>query len=144
MSLLKKKKPDVIIYSKWCLLCEKPQIMLAIDEWCMHKKLTYQVRRTAYRPWWHKKAIELWASAAGLSEDDPAAANYPSFVVWKDIKTVEEFYKMIEAERNKLVKGGKTKDDMQRLSKTKRSARKDSVADTVPEVATENEEKVSE
>lgn len=142
MSVFKKKKPDVIIYSKWCLVCEVPQIMIAIDEWCMHKGLTYEVRRTAYRPWWHKKAVELWASAEGISEDDPEAANYPSFVVWKDIKAIEEFYRMIEAERDKLVKGGKNKNGMLGLSKAKRSNRKDSMADSVSETAPEDKEEV--
>ena len=142
MKLLRKKKADVIIYSKWCLQCEEAAFMIALDEWCLHKKLTYEVRRTAYRPWWHQKAIELWASAAGITEEE--AKSYPSFVVWKDIKTVEEFGEMIKKEKNKMVGEGKTKNDVQRLPKAKRTNRKDSVANTVSETPTETKEKVSE
>lgn len=141
MNLILKKKPDIIIYSKWCLTCEQPGDMIAIDEYCLHNNLTYEVRRTAYRPWWHKKAIELWAAAAGISEEE--AKDYPSFVVSDTIKTVEEFVKMIENARNKLAKGGKTKNDVQRLPKAKRTGREDSVADSVSETPTKNEEKVS-
>lgn len=141
MTLLKKQKADIIIYSKWCLTCEQPADMIAIDEYCLHNNLTYEVRRTAYRPWWHKKAIELWASAAGITEEE--AKDYPSFVVWKDIKTIEEFVKMIEDAKNKLAKGGKNKSDVQGLSKTKRVARKDSMVNPVPETKTQIEEEVS-
>lgn len=142
MKLLKKKKADVIIYSKWCLTCEVPGLMIAIDEWCMHEGLTYQVRRTAYRPWWHKKAVKLWSTAAGISEEE--AVDYPSFVVWKGIKTIEEFSRMIRLEKNKMVKEGKTKNDLQGLSKAKRPHRVDSVAGSVSETTTETKEKVSE
>lgn len=142
MSLFKKKKPDIIIYSKWCLTCERPGDMIAIDEYCLHNELTYEVRRTAYRPWWHQKAVELWASAAGISEEE--AKEYPSFVVWKDIKTIEEFVRMIENSKDKSVKEGKTKNDMQRLPKTKGATREDRVADPVSEAPAKNEEEVSE
>lgn len=142
MSLSKKKKPEIIIYSKWCLHCEEAAFMVSFDEWCLHKGLTYEVHRTAYRPWWHKKAVGLWASAAGITEEE--AKDYPSFVVWKGIKTIEEFARMIKREKDKSVKEGKTKSDVQRLPKTKRDSREDSMADPVSETPVKNEEKVSE
>lgn len=132
-----KIKGDIVIYSKWCIPCTYPELLTAINMYALNNDLDVQVIRTAYRPADHKKATEFWAQAAGLSEDD--AANYPTFVVYKNIYDIEEFVKMITNTKNKLVKKGKAKDDVQRLSKAKRVKRKNSLDGEASKTSMEDE-----
>lgn len=120
-----KTKGDIVVYSKWCVQCEQPDDLLQINLWALHNNLEVQVIRTAYRPADHKKAAELWGHQHGVED----TTNYPTFVYYKDdVYKMKDFAKMINDTENKLVKGGKTKDDVQRLPKTKRTARKSGVA----------------
>lgn len=116
-----KKAPDVLIYSKWCVKCDYPEELQAIQTWAMHENLNVEVVRTAYRPKDHKKAVELWASMQGIPEDE--AQDYPAFVVYNDIVELEEFVCMIKDTKNKLVKEGETKNDVHRRPQAKRTTR---------------------
>lgn len=113
---------DIIVYTKWCIECEHPEWLLAINIYAMHNDLDVQVIRTQYRPADHKKASELWGG-----ED------YSTFVVADGVHTLKEYLEMISDAKNKLVKEGETKDDVQRLSKTKRTRRKSRVVVPVDE-----------
>ncbi len=130
--IIKPREPeaDIVIYSKWCIQCEHPEWLLALNIWAQTQGLTTQVIRTAYRPADHQKATELWASRSNTPKDETPeeAADYPSFIVWEEIISLKGFIEMIKEPKNKMVKGGKTKNDMQRLPKTKRSSRKKHMA----------------
>lgn len=104
----------VIIYTKYCLDCMWPQEWLNVVSWLQHERATLKVKRTTYRPDWHKVATKLYGS------DD-----YTAFVVVNG--EVIDFMEFTKDCKNKLVELGKTKEaesDMQRLSKTKGSDRK--------------------
>lgn len=122
---------EVLIYSKWCVQCEHPEYLLAINVWALHNDLDVKVVRTAYRPKDHRRATELWAAKMGLDlgnkDDNEKAQGYPIFVVHNDVVEIKEFIEMITDCKNKMVKGGQTKDDVQGLPKAKRSSRAHSV-----------------
>lgn len=134
---------DIVIYSKWCVTCDRPDELLAINLYALHNNLDVQVIRTAYRPADHKKAIELWSCRDPKTGDD-----YPIFVVYKDgLYTLEEFVEMIGEDstlKDKMVKEGKTKDDMQGLPKAKRSKGKTGVGGKAAEPMLENAPKKGE
>lgn len=130
---------DIIIYSKWCVQCRMPDELLAVNTYALHKDLSVQVIRTAYRPADHKKATELWGCRTGAETED--AENYPTFVIASGsskIRTLKEYVKMIRKADNKMIKEARTKDDVRGLPQTKRASRKDSVADTATENQTDN------
>lgn len=118
-----KIKGDIIVYTKWCIECEHPEWLLAINLYALHNNLDVQVIRTQYKPADHNKAAELWSSRSDVKEDD--AEKYSTFVVHDGIYTMKEYLEMISDTKDKLVKEGKTKDDMQGLPEAKRSKRKD-------------------
>lgn len=140
----RKNDVDVLIYSKWCIECTHPEYLIAINAWANLNDLDVKVVRTAYRPEAHQRATELWAAKMELDIDDKAqnekAQNYPIFVVYNDVIQIKEFIRMIDQEqcRNKMVKGGKTKNDLQRLPKAKRPKRKNSVDSSTVETPKEN------
>lgn len=121
-----KIKGDIIIYTKWCIECEHPEWLLAINMYALNKDLDVQVIRTQYHPADHKKAAELWSSRSDVATED--AENYSYFVIDNGIYKMKEYLEMISEAKNKLVEEGNTKDDMQRLPKAKRSRRKARVA----------------
>lgn len=123
-----KLKGDIIVYTKWCIECEHPEWLIAINAYAMHNDLDVQVIRTQYHPADHKKASELWGG-----ED------YSTFVLADGVHTMKEYLEMISDTKNKLVKRGKTKDDVQRLPKAKRSTRKNRVAVAAAQTETEVE-----
>lgn len=96
---------DVIVYSKYCIECEEPLELQMLKDWAQRQDLVIQIIRTAYKPADHKQAAEIYGN-----ED------YPCFVVTDDVKTLKEFAHMISEQKNKLVKEGKTKDDVHSLS----------------------------
>lgn len=120
-----KIKGDIIIYTKWCIECEHPEWLLAINLYGVHNDLDVQVIRTQYRPADHKKAVELWSSRDDIKEED--AENYSTFVVQNGVHTMKEYLEMISDTKNKLVKDGETKDDVHRLPQAKKSRRKNRV-----------------
>lgn len=124
---------DLIIYSKWCLQCDYPEELLTINQWAMRRDLDTQIIRTAYRPADHQKAARLWAESQKLTTE--AAQDYPAFVVDRSSKPtriigLKELCEMITQDtteyelKNKLVKEGKIKGDLQNVSRPKRSPRK--------------------
>lgn len=121
---------EVVIYSKWCIQCDHLEELLLVNSWALHRDLDVQVIRTAYRPADHKRAVQLWASHKGVPEDE--AQDYPAFVVHDSIMSLKDFVEMITEEdvKNKLIKEGKTKNDLQGLPQTKRVSRTRRVART--------------
>lgn len=120
-----KIKGDIVVYTKWCIECEHPEWLLAINMYALNSDLDVQVIRTQYHPADHDKATELWSSRLDVKAED--AEKYSTFVVHDGIYKIEEYLKMISDTKNKLIKEGKTKDDVQRLPKAKRSRRKSRV-----------------
>lgn len=139
---------NIAIYSKWCVSCDYPDELNAVTDWAQKNGLSVQTIRTVYSPADHKKAMELWAAVNDLNmdnDDDLAAASqYPVFVVYKEVHTLKEFVKMIENEKDKMVKGGMTEYDLQRLSKAKKAKRKVRLGVANGEVKKKNEKKVEE
>lgn len=122
MALFKPTKitGDVVIYSKWCVECDQPLRVSMIESWAEKKKLKVQIVRTAYRPADHEEAVKLWAKSNGLNLESKSAREiaeeYPTFIVYdKTIATLKEFVRMITNSKNKMVKGGSTKNDLSRL-----------------------------
>lgn len=134
---------DIVIYSKWCVSCEYPRDLQIIQSWAQQNDLELQIVRTAYRPADHAEAMQLWAKRedAPANETEDELACYPIFVVYQGIKTLRKFVKMITDAKNKLVPEGETKDDVQRLPKTKRSKRKSSGVRAISKTKTPDEEK---
>ncbi len=119
------RRAKAVIYTKYCLSCEYPEEWQAILSWYSHEGIDIKVKRTAYRPDWHKKAVKIWGG-----ED------YLAFIQIGKGKAKDI---MIEANKckNKLAQLGRTKDDMQRLSKAKGSDRKSRLADQGDEAPAE-------
>lgn len=119
-----KIKGDIILYSKWCVECDYPDELQAINTYATRHDLELQIIRTAYRPADHDRATEIWGCRDGVSEED--AESYSAFVPYKDkIYTLEEFTEMIGDDvKNKMIKEGETKDDMQDMPRAKRNKRK--------------------
>lgn len=113
-------KKIITIYSKHCFKCLYSDQFNTIKNWTTQKGYDLDMKRTAYRPSWHKEATELWGG-----ED------YNAFVVNERGK-VMELSSFLDKCRNKAVRAGKKKgtkkNDVQRLSKAKGSSRKTSVA----------------
>lgn len=116
---------DIVIYTKWCIDCEHPEWLLAINAYAMHNDLDVQIVRTQYHPADHKKAAEIWSSRSDVKTED--AEDYSYFVVDNGVYRMKEYLEMITDAKNKLIKEGETKDDVQRLPKAKRSRRKSRV-----------------
>lgn len=116
---------DIVVYTKWCIECEHPEWLLAINAYANHNDLDVQVIRTQYRPADHKRAAELWGSRDDVKTED--AEDYSTFVVKDGVYKMQEYLEMITYAKNKLVKGDKTKDDVQGLSQTKKPRRKNRV-----------------
>lgn len=153
MGIFRKTKitASVVLYSKWCIQCETPCSYALIRSWAQRHDLGVQVIRTAYRPADHKEATRLWAKANGWHLDDEItndmAANYPTFVVYENkITRLKDFVKMIkeEATKDKMVRGGKVKNDVQELSKAERSGGKNSVASAVHKASPKTKKKQEE
>lgn len=128
---------DIVIYTKWCIECTHPEWLLLINTYALHHDLDVQVIRTQYRPADHDKATELWSSRSDVKEDD--AENYSTFVVDDDVYKMEEYLEMISDTKDKLVKEGETKDDVQGLPKAKRSRRKNNMDNSANEAETQVE-----
>lgn len=142
---------SVAIYSKWCIRCETPYSYALVQSWAQRHGLDIQVIRTAYHPADHKEATRLWALANGYSLDNEVAMsiakNYPTFILHEGkVKRLKEFVKMIKSEsaEDKMVRGGKVKNGMQRLSKAERSVRKNSVVSTVHQASPKTKKKQEE
>lgn len=142
-----KIKGDIVIYSKWCVQCLYPDLLGKVDTYATSKDLNLQIIRTAYRPADHSKATELWSCRDGAPNDETEedAADYPTFVLYGDkIYKLKEFVKMIsDHAKNKMVKEGKAKDDVQGLPKAKRAKRKNSVASTANEIKEETQGQIN-
>lgn len=140
----RKNDVDLLIYSKWCLGCTPSVDLDLINLWATKNELDVKLIRTAYRPKDHERATELWAAKTGLDledeEQNERAQNYPTFVLFDDVIEIKEFTKMIKDCKNKMVKKGKTKNDVQGLSKTKRSKRKNGMGLAVDKATRKNEE----
>lgn len=122
---------NIVVYTKWCIECEQPKWLALLNSYATTKNLTLQIIRTQYSPPDHKKATEIWSSRPNIKPED--AEKYSTFVVMDGVYTMKEFREMITDAKNKLVKEGEAKDDVQRLPKTKRSRRKNRVAVPVSE-----------
>lgn len=122
---------DIVVYSKYCIQCDEQEStnLIELETWAMHNNLDVKVIRTAYRPADHKRAAEIYDS-----ED------YPTFVVWHDVKTLKEFVKMIKNTSNKLIKPERNKGDMQDMQRAKGPRRKTRVAREGDETKVKNEE----
>lgn len=126
-------KKTITIYSKHCFKCLYSDQFNTIKNWTTQKGYDLDMKRTAYRPSWHKEATELWGG-----ED------YNAFVVNErgKVMSLENF---LDKCRNKAVRTGKKKgtkkNDVQGLSKAKRTTRKNSVARKKNEAKVENEVK---
>lgn len=125
----------VNIYTKVCLPC-----VMKKQEWHDFQRSVwnagYEINmiRTTYDKELHKEATKLWGDEG-----------YIAFVLMpnSEVETLEGAKKMFEDIRNKLTQAGKTKPvrkgkkNVQRLRKTKRSIRVDSVEDSPSEVEVE-------
>lgn len=103
-----------IIYTKYCLDCMWPDEWLSVTSWLQHQGISLKIKRTTYRPDWHKVATKLYDG------DD-----YRAFVLLDG--KVTDFMDFAKECKNKLIELGKTKvvdDDVQGLSKAKRANRK--------------------
>lgn len=116
----------VIVYTKWCLECVWPEEVKILRIWASDKNI--KVKRTSYRPDWHRKATKLYGS-----ED------YDAFVVYKG--KVEDFVSFVNDCKNKLVKEGKLKDDMPNLQRTEDANREDGAKDKSAQTTNKNEER---
>lgn len=123
----------ITIYSKHCFKCMYGEQYNFIRNWSYSKGYDLEIKRTAYRPAWHKEATELWGG-----ED------YSAFVVNERGK-VMELSNFLDKCRNKAVRAGKKKgtkkNDVQGLSKAKRSSRASSVAGKKTKSKAKNEVK---
>ncbi|MBR3207724.1 MAG: hypothetical protein IKF58_15125 [Bacillus sp. (in: Bacteria)] len=126
-------KKTITVYSKHCFKCLYGEQYNFIRNWAYSKGYNLEIKRTAYRPAWHKEATELWGG-----ED------YNVIVVGErgGAMSLENF---LDKCRNKAVRSGKKKgakkSGVQGLRKAKRSSRASSVADKKTEAKVENEVK---
>lgn len=105
----------MVLYTKHCASCQFPEKIRELRTWCEQNNYKLEVKRTAYRPHWHKEASELWGS-----ED------YAAFLC-KEGK-VMDFMSWRSKTKSKPVKGAEKENDVQGLPKAKRTNRKSRVA----------------
>lgn len=111
------KSKQAIIFSKFCLKCMWPNEAQRFTNWAAKNNVKVTVKRTAYRPSYHREATELYGS-----ED------YMAFV-YMDGK-VTDLVSWAEKTKKKPVQSAKKKgapSDVCGLPKAKRADRKDSV-----------------
>lgn len=137
-----KVEADIVIYSKRCASCLYPEEMLAINYYASEHGLTTQVIRTVYRPADHERAMELWATRrdAPQSETPEALANYPTFVVYKNIMPIKDFIEVISKEQLKNKQIGGITDDMQGQRRAKGPSRKNCLANSILEARAQTKE----
>jgi len=126
----------LIVYTKFCLPCVMPEFWDMFQKEALKQGYGIKVCRTTYRPFAHKKATEIWGAdgytAFGVFPDGQAIALERIMDMWRDNA------------KNKLVKAGKKKsarkgkNDVQRLPKTSRSIRVDSVESPATKIKVEN------
>ena len=128
---------NIEIYTKVCLNCVMKDEWNDIQRTMRAKGYTWRVFRTTYQPSLHQKASKLWG-------DD----NYIAFAVLPDggrvaIGGLKDKMNEPEQINDKLVKPGKTKPvrkgkkNVQRLRKTKRPIRVDSLEGEVGKIKVE-------
>lgn len=86
----------IYIYTKYCADCMWPDEMVAIKGYAQHFGLELVIKRTTFRPEWHKEAAELYGSE-----------EYKAFVM--EGKKVVEIMDFAKDCKNKLIKAGKKK-----------------------------------
>lgn len=112
-------KKKVTLYTKFCLNCYWPKQSIAIRQWAEREGMQLIVKRTAYRPDWHKEAVVLYGNA-----------DYTAFLVHED-GSMDDFVSFADKLRTKPFRGGRKKEvknDMQGLRKTSRPNRTRRVA----------------
>ena len=123
----------ITVYSKHCFKCMHKDAFDQIKSWCGGKGYVLSIKRTAYRPSWHKEATELWGNE-----------NYNAFVLNERGK-VMDLGTFLDKCKNKAVRTGKKKgakkNDLQGLPKTKGSSRASSVAGKKTKSKAKNEVK---
>lgn len=90
---------DIVVYTKWCLQCEAPDLFAALNYYAMCNDLDAQVIRTCYRPADHQKATKLWSAANGITKEE--AKNYPDFVVYNGVMGLKEFVENNDNQRGR-------------------------------------------
>lgn len=50
----------IVLYSKFCIKCMWPEELRRFQEYVVRNGYSYEFRRTAYRPKWHKEASEIY------------------------------------------------------------------------------------
>jgi len=121
----------VTVYTKICLSCLYPDELGHFSNWAQRQKYKVVIKRTVYRPDWHKKAVQLWG-------DD----EYTAFVVLPNGKR-KNFMTFFDKTKKKPVVAGKIKEvknDMPRLREAEGANRVDSVAMEKKEADKENKE----
>lgn len=56
------KTKKFTLYSKFCVGCIWPKKLKEFRSYIMKNGYTYEYKRTAYRPSWHKEASEIYGS----------------------------------------------------------------------------------
>ena len=90
-------KKEIIVYSKFCLKCFYPNESKKMKIWADENNVNLKIRRTAYRPDWHKKATNLWGDE-----------NYEAFIVLANGE-VKDFVSFFNKTKKKPIKAGKMK-----------------------------------
>ena len=110
------KSKEIILYTKHCAKCMYKEQLERLQKYAIEKGKSVKVKRTAYRPSWHKKAAELYGS-----ED------YNIFFV-EGAKIVDLLSWQSKTKKKPVSSGKKKgKNGVQRLPKTKRSNRENSL-----------------
>lgn len=126
-------KDKITIYTKFCLPCVWESETKKLKQWASANNYEFEIKRTAYRPDWHKKATELWGNQY-----------YRAFMVMPDGK-VEDFVKFFNGAKCKPARAGKAKGnyDLFRLHEAEGANREDSLGVENGKIKTQNEEEIN-
>ena len=126
----------LIVYTKFCLPCVMEEFWNNFQKEALKHGYDIKVQRTTYRPFAYKKATEIWGgdgyTAFGVFPDGTATALERIMDMWID--NVKD--KRVKAGKKKAAK--RSKNDVQRLPKTARTIRVDSVENTATKIKVEN------
>lgn len=126
----------LLVYTKFCLPCIAPEFWDMFQKEALKQGYEIKVCRTTYRPFAHKKATEIWGddgyTAFGVFPDGQAISLERIMDMWTDnVKN-----KRVKSGKKKSRKGAKN--DVQRLRKTSRTIRVDSVENPAVEIKVNN------
>lgn len=117
------RQKTIKLYTKVCAKCIWSDKFNELESYAQKKGAILKVKRTAYRPDWHKKAVELYGSEdyVAFIYEGGRVKDFPSWATHIKAKPV----KKTKAKRTK--KKAK-KNDVQGLSQAKGDNREDSLA----------------